>query len=108
MLLLTSSEVCVQLTHGLPDTIVTDNAAVFTSTEMKELFSHNGIKHTTSAPYHPASNGLDKRAIQTFKSANLKNTNRLTPTAVNNTSTLHQYRGTDCNFWNFEHYCMLL
>ena len=56
-------------THGLPDTIVTDNVAVFTSTEMKEFFSHNGIKHITSAPYHPASNGLAERAVQTFKSA---------------------------------------
>ena len=56
-------------THGLPDTIVTDNVAVFTSTEMKEIFSHNGIKHITSAPYHPASNSLAERAVQTFKSA---------------------------------------
>lgn len=55
--------------HGLPDTIVTDNAAVFTSAEMKDFFAQNGIKHITSAPYHPASNGLAERAVQTFKSA---------------------------------------
>ena len=54
-------------THGLPDTIVTDNAAVFTSSEMKEFFSCNGIKHITSALYHRASNNLDERAVQTFK-----------------------------------------
>ena len=69
MLLLTSSEVYVQLTHGLPDTIVTDNAAVFTSTEMKKFFSHNGIKHIASTMYYPSSNGLAERAVQTFKSA---------------------------------------
>lgn len=55
--------------HGLPDTIVMDNAAVFTSSKMKEFFSHNGIKHIMSASYHPASNSFSERTVQTFKSA---------------------------------------
>ena len=35
-------------THGLPKICVTDNASCFTSNE---------IRHITSAPYHPATNG---------------------------------------------------
>ena len=54
-------------TYGLLDTIVTDNAAAFTSAEMKEYF-HTMALHIT-APYHSASNGFAERAVQTFKSA---------------------------------------
>ena len=51
-------------THGLPEKIVTDNGAVFTS----ENFLHgNGIAHTRTAPYHLASNGPAERSVQTFK-----------------------------------------
>ena len=48
-------------THGLPDTIVSDNATGFTSMEFEEFLRKNGIQHVTSAPYHPATNGLVER-----------------------------------------------
>ena len=36
---------------------------------MKEFFSHNDIKHITSAPYPQASNGFAERAVETLKLA---------------------------------------
>ena len=54
-------------THGLPATLVTDNGAQFTSTEFQTFMTKNGIRHVTSSPYHPSSNGLAERSVQTFK-----------------------------------------
>ena len=54
--------------HGIPDTIVSDNATCFMSSEFPEFRKHSGIRHITSAPHHPSSNGLVERAVQTVKS----------------------------------------
>ena len=55
--------------HGLPKTIVTDNGSSFTSTVFKEFLDSNAIRHITSSPYQPSTNGLAERAVQSFKNA---------------------------------------
>ena len=54
-------------THGIPHKIVTDNGPTFRSEQFQTFVMHNGIKHIFSAPYHPSSNGLAERAVQTVK-----------------------------------------
>eukprot|EP00731_Ephydatia_muelleri_P035355 Em0116g7a len=53
--------------HGVPRKIVTDNGPAFVSEEFRLFMSQNGIIHVKSAPYHPSTNGLAERAVQTFK-----------------------------------------
>ena len=55
--------------HGLPEQLVSDNGPQFTSDEFAHFLKTNGIKHIRSAPYHPATNGLAERFVQTFKTA---------------------------------------
>ena len=54
---------CQSNPHGsLCQKVVTDNDPTFVSAEFKEFLHKNRIKHTTSAPYHPATMGwLNKR-----------------------------------------------
>ena len=54
-------------THGVPDTIVSDNASSFTSAQFARFCSRNNINHLTSAPFHLASNGLAEQTVQSFK-----------------------------------------
>jgi len=47
--------------------IVTENAPNFVFFEFTHFWKQNGIKHTTSALYHPATNSLAKRAVRILK-----------------------------------------
>ena len=49
--------------------IVSDNGPQFVSDEFRLFVAHNGIKHITSAPYHPRTDGQAERLVQVFKQA---------------------------------------
>lgn len=49
--------------------LVTDNGPQFVAEEFAMFTKLNGIKHIRCAPYHPASNGLAERFVQSLKMA---------------------------------------
>ena len=53
--------------EGYPDEIVSDNGPPFQSKEFAKFLSGLGIKHTTSSPGYPRSNGFIERHIQMAK-----------------------------------------
>ena len=61
-------------TFGLPDTVCTDNGTPFTSDLFQTFLRNNGVEHVRTAPYHPSSNGLAERAVQTVKNGLAKQT----------------------------------
>ena len=61
-------------TFGVPEILVSDNGPNFVSQEFETFLKRNGIIHKTSAPYHPASNGLAERAVRTVKQGLKKTT----------------------------------
>ena len=78
-------------THGLPNTILSDNGTVFTSGEFNKLLRRRGIRQVCSAPYQPATNGLAERAVQPDKQELVKITQE---TITEKVTFLLQYRMT--------------
>ena len=54
---------------GLPQQLVSVNGPQFISVEFEKFLKENGVKHVRSAPYHPLTNGLAERFVQSFKQA---------------------------------------
>lgn len=52
---------------GLPLHCVTDGGPQFRSEEFREFLKRNGIAHTFSPPYHPATNGAAKISYKRLK-----------------------------------------
>ncbi|GFW99387.1 uncharacterized protein K02A2.6 [Trichonephila clavipes] len=52
---------------GLPRVLVRDNGSQFTSYEFQRFMHKNGVRHKTSAPFKPSSNGQAERYVATLK-----------------------------------------
>ena len=55
--------------YGIPEECVSDNGPQFISEDFAIFMKQNGIKHTLTPPYHPASNGAAERSVQILKRA---------------------------------------
>lgn len=57
-------------THGILEKIVTKNGPQFMSAlRLHQFCESNGIQHSSSSSYHPATNGEAERLVRTFKEA---------------------------------------
>ena len=52
---------------GFPKEIISDNGSPFNSQEFADYLSNHGVKHTTSSPHYPQSNGFIEHHIQMVK-----------------------------------------
>lgn len=80
--------------HGIPRQLVSDNGPQFIAAEFKAFTEGNGIKHIRSAPYHPSSNGLAERFVQTFKQSMKAGERRGPPMSERLSNFLLTYRVT--------------
>ncbi|XP_037501537.2 uncharacterized protein K02A2.6-like [Rhipicephalus sanguineus] len=70
----------------MPETVVSDNGPQLVSEEFKAFMRDVGARHVVSAPYHPSTNGLAERFVQTLKSALRKS-----PPGESVEETLHNF-----------------
>lgn len=53
--------------HGYPAHLVTDNYSTFVGGEFQQFMKENGIRHSTTPTYFPATNGAAENFVDTFK-----------------------------------------
>ena len=52
---------------GFPRVVVSDNGPQWIAQTFKDFCARNNVRHVTTTPYHPRTNGLAERAVRTFK-----------------------------------------
>ncbi|XP_055585149.1 uncharacterized protein K02A2.6-like [Uranotaenia lowii] len=82
--------------NGMPETLVTDNGTQFASKEFEAFCSNHGILHLRTPPYHPQSNGLAEKFVDTFKRGLRKITTGGEPLREAIDTFLLCYRSTPC------------
>ena len=58
--------------YGWPGTLLTDNGPCYASHELKHLMLDMSVKHITSSPHYPQSNGLAEKYVQIVKNLFIK------------------------------------
>ena len=79
---------------GLPCVVVSDNGPQFTSDELRVFFKQNGIRHIPTPTYHPKSNSIAERLVQSFKNSMKKMWNDSKDLDKNLNNFLLTYRNT--------------
>lgn len=77
--------------YGLPLTIVSDCGTQFTSGMFQRFCVFNGIKHITTAPFHPASNGAAENSVKSFKNGVSKAVDDQANTGLNIDTIISRY-----------------
>ena len=80
--------------YGVPEHVVSDNGPQFTAEEFAVFLERNGVRHTRSAPYHPATNGLAERFVQSLKQGLRASQSSRLPLACRLDNFLMTYRST--------------
>ena len=77
-------QITIDFCHSRPtrDVSIRQWDSICSSAEFKEFTSRNAIRHVFVSPYHPSSNGLAERAVQSFKSAWKKSSEGSTETRI--------------------------
>jgi len=80
--------------NGIPRELVSENGPQFVSQEFDQFLSNNGIRHIKTSPYHPVSNEVAERVVQTVKKALRAGLREDVPLEQALATFLLQYRNT--------------
>ena len=85
--------------YGYPEQVETDNGPQFVAHEFAIFMQSCGIKHITSVPCHPSTNGLAERFVQSVKLALKASKDSGVPFSERLCSFPMTYQSSEHNSW---------